>query len=255
MSNETLTAEERYQMDHAGGFADAPWCHTIRKLLRLYDAALARAEAAERKLNDPSLSSVIRDKLAAESALAETEANYADLLAHRNELQDQADSAESRLAEATALLEECMAEDLRNPVYHNVRTFLSSTQAPAAAWDIRGKEPVLVPAPAAYGSHAFDLAELRVCQALIADLERELAAARENFEQAMSSRMVIEQALNDSNRDNRALRAAIDAAVVELEVLYKSLVELECEPVDSDLISSDVDDIKEALRAAQKAAK
>jgi len=66
---EELTAEERaYWADHSDG--------EVSKLLRLYDAALARAEAAEKELaaTDRLLTDQCSKKWGAESALAEATA-------------------------------------------------------------------------------------------------------------------------------------------------------------------------------------
>jgi hypothetical protein len=97
LTAETLTAEERDSLECS------PYGETT-KLLRLYDAALARAEAAD---DHAFASSCARD------------------------------SAESRLAEATALLEhveQVLLQAVRPQTAAMVRDFLSgSTPAPAAS--------------------------------------------------------------------------------------------------------------------------
>lgn len=122
MSTEELTAEER----------DAYACNSIHcypvKLLRLYDAALARAEAAEQRY---------QDELRTVTVLQEDGADHVK----------RAVSAESRLAAATALLDAirkaCAAvngkyvhpDQLEQAVctaFDNIRAILSAAPAQAA---------------------------------------------------------------------------------------------------------------------------
>lgn len=113
MSDEKLTTEDRATLEEI---------HEGCVLLRLYDAALARAEAAEEDLDTSQ-------EIACNEGLARK-------------------AAESRLAEATALVRNMLDRyEALGLTCFKARSFLSAT--PAQAWDIRGKEPVLVPVQAA----------------------------------------------------------------------------------------------------------
>ncbi len=89
---EELTAEERALLPISEHFPDG---RAVAKLLRLYDEALARAEAAERAL------SAVHGVLSEDAALA------ARTMTANMQLLEQCRSAEYRLSEATALLERC----------------------------------------------------------------------------------------------------------------------------------------------------
>ena len=197
----------------------------IRKLLRLYDAALARAELQE-ELKVIALrgeQAALARAEAAESALKVTHGLLDQAYSSMRTWHDKAVAAESALADATALLELCLpVVASQRDTYRGLVAFLSRTPAPAA-WDIRGPEPVLVPAAACrdpYAPHHADPEDdpapaaenepdmrLRIKNDLIAaheahidelerlllgtglearcsELERELAAAREHFEKA-----------------------------------------------------------------------
>jgi hypothetical protein len=126
VSEETLTAEERAWATRDTALMD--------KLLRLYDAALARAQSAE-DYWECWMKDCFRERelrMAAESRLAEATALLSRIVKYARE--DRASTGKfTRLAR---VLDETCA-------------FLSASPAPAAAWDIRGNVPVLVPAPAA----------------------------------------------------------------------------------------------------------
>ncbi len=201
------------------------------------------------------------------------------LTMQRNECHDAMQAAESALAEATALLLdwESYDPDDQNCEWQMRRdAFLSRTPAPAApsiptAWldgwasqysapaalSEPDEEPREVTVAALLHENASQKARISeleqaerdsVCiigkmAARIAELERELASEREGHRLTARRHQATHEA-------GMALRAAIDAAVVELESAFvmrsQDSGDVVCESV--------VLDVAEGLRAAQKAA-
>lgn len=138
---EELTAEERYTVELLSGRLAGAGC--LGKLLRLYDAALAQAEAAEAACQQTQgchVSWVVRGDRA-ETALAEATA----LLELTEKAHIQAHATAQRyfdiLAEARAALSEAMTSAGNNPHWkgwERLTAALSRTPAPAAK-----VEPVL----------------------------------------------------------------------------------------------------------------
>ncbi len=132
--SEELTAEEREYLDAYSSGTDA-------KLLRLYDAALARAEAAERGEKDAV--KACDDNWVTHQRVVAAEKAHAEAHADAQRYYRAKASAESSLAEATALLERCESGAVfplpsqDRQLYADLRAFLSATPAQAA-------EPTLV---------------------------------------------------------------------------------------------------------------
>ncbi len=133
---EELTAEERawYETlpDHIGG-------RPMRKLLRLYDAArdpMREQTWAERfkVLSDQRDAALARAE-AAEKHVSELSASWRDKCAQLLIQRKRADAAESALAEATALLEHLKKFPELQAFHRRIDAFLARTPAPAATVD------------------------------------------------------------------------------------------------------------------------
>ncbi len=279
-----LTAEERVFLQRLSGIARLQHfeARVLQKALRCLDAALSRiAELDEHKVCAAQLA---RDELSAALARAEqATADYLQDMRERYAVEAKLKAAESRLAEATAHMNALVTwyaghghavPGQVSDALAAIRRATNPKPAPAAESEPDPEFDRLVANASLAVMSAGSLRAL-VCEARarIADLERklaalqdvradladqdaknqslecELAAARDELHPLRAA----EKRMRESDgmaRDNLALRAAIGAAVVSLTSAYV----MSSQDAGQVVCSSVVEDVAEALRAAQKAA-